>query len=132
MPRHRNGKTMNTIIVHTTPDEHWSPVDSILASGGRHDAYGAQKTTDTGWIRAYRADEVRDDYEPDEWQIVEGHLPEPISYLVEWRDDELLVALVRSAPEGAAVVIDNDHGVICLADRVRHHAPDRWIRCVQL
>lgn len=124
---------MNTIIVHTTPDEHWSPVDWILATGGRRDAHGGvRKVTAAGWIGAHRADEVRDDYEPGEWLIVEGYLPEPISYVVEWRDDDLLVALVGSVPDGAVVVIDNDHGVICLADRIRRRAPEAWIRRVQL
>ena len=124
---------MNTLIVHTTLDERWSPVDWILASGGgRVVSGGASKTTKHGSIIAYRADEVRHDYEPDAWEIVEAFLPEPISYLVEWRGDDLIAALLRSVPAGAEVVLDNDHGVICPVDRVRRLAPAAWIRSVQL
>jgi hypothetical protein len=124
---------MNTLVLHISRENGWSPEDWLLSTGGsRGMADQVVLETETGWLAVGKCDEVMHDYEDSELQVLESLIRDPVPYLVEWRGNHLVQQLVDAIPLGCSAAIDNDHGLICLVDRVKNLPVTSWIAALRL
>lgn len=120
---------MNTMIMHVDRACEWQPVLWILAIGGSEIETGQVVIElNSEWISVLPYDEVIYSYDEAELQLLKSIIKDFNSYIIEWKGDVLVQRLVDAAPIGGLVVIDNDHGIICLVDGIKKIPIKDWTR----
>ena len=124
---------MNTLILWLESDDTWSPEGWALSHGGKPTEMG-QVTIEnpSGWFSVMRDDCLIEDYGDAERDVLSSLLMHPISFLLEWRGSELLQLFIKEIPSDSGAILDNDHGLIVLAQHVKALPIDSWARVAQI
>lgn len=99
----------------------------ILKEGGEELDGRYCLDTSSGWIAITRLINVFEDCDPQEIERVRRLIINPVSYLVEWKNEDFLDRFVRAVPSYCNVMIDNDHGLICIIQLLKYLPVERWL-----
>lgn len=64
------------------------------------------------WIAVSIADDVRDDYEPEDLEKLIGGAENPTVYLVEASREKTIANYIQAVPDVPGIMVDNTHGCI--------------------
>jgi len=124
---------MNTIVLFIEDPKCWSPEGWMIQHGGIVGSTGqVVMETPAGWLSVLRYDDVIYDYDDFEKVALSAFIDHPIPFLIEWRGDELVQQFIAAVPTDCKVVVDNDHGLICLLACVATLPLASWINAKEL
>lgn len=114
-------------------DSSWSPEEWVSSQGGTRLSNGQVVIEhNNDWLSVLRDDSVIDDFDDEERAYMLSLVGQPALFLIEWKGGEAAELLIRAIPADCAAAIDNDHGILDLAHRVREVPIKYWATASEL
>ena len=124
---------MNSFILALGQGCSWSPEEWSVSQGGTRAPNGQVIIEDnSGWLSVLRDDTIIDDFDNDERTSMLSLVNSPAMFLIEWTEGKLADRMLRAIPADCDAAIDNDHGILDCAHRVRDVPIREWATASKL